>query len=286
MQGMFSSEAAPPRPKAKGKSAQSKTSSSKASTSKPKSSTSKRSKQRKSIRPKNLERIEIRRIIDGDTVDLDDGRRLRFIGINTPEREQPFYEEATALNRRLTEGKDVYLELDQEHEDHYGRLLGYVWAGDVMVNLALVVNGYANVLFVPPNDRYEEPFRKAEADAKKAGRGIWAASDAPLKIITIKANARGNDNENPNDEWIEIENQGRKAVQMRGFTLKDSGNHFYEFGDFEVKAGQRFVIRSGAGRDTKRELFWGLVDDSVWTNSGDAAFLRDRDGNLVDSYQY
>ena len=108
-------------------------------------------------------------VIDGDTVELADGRRVRYIGIDTPERDQPYAADATALNRSLVEGQDVWLETDAQATDQYGRLLAYVWAGDTFVNLELVRQGYATAYTVPPNVLHADAFVQAEREAREAG---------------------------------------------------------------------------------------------------------------------
>ncbi len=236
--------------------------------------------------PGNLQSAAVARVIDGDTIELVDGRRVRYIGINTPERDQPYYKEATDSNRQLVAGKQIQLEFDVDTFDQYGRTLAYVWVDGLLANLEIVRRGFANVYTVPPNVRYEANFRAAEQDARKASRGLWAGAGLPLKILQIHANAPGNDNENPNGEWIEIANQGASPVSMRGFTLKDEANHIYKFGDFTLPPGVQFKLFSGVGRDTSTKLYWGLVNDSVWNNNSDTAFLRDATGALVDSYTY
>ena len=230
--------------------------------------------------------VTVARVLDGDTVELTNGRRLRYIGINTPERDQPYYQEATAANRRLVEGKTVRLEFDADTFDQYGRSLAYVWVGPVMANLEMVRLGYANAYTVPPNVRYEDKFRQAEREAREAGRGLWAGSETELKIIHIEADAPGRDNDNPNGEWVEIANQGGRPVNMAGFTLKDEANHIYTFGDFTVTPGVSFRIYSGQGRNTAVELYWGMRGDSIWNNNTDTAFLRDDQGALVDVFAY
>jgi len=138
----------------------------------------------------------VRRVIDGDTVELADGRLVRYIGIDTPEvrrrarpgdREwragvgeawvkdpEPYAEAATDANRRLVEGKTVHLEYDVQTHDRYGRLLAYVYVGDQMANDALLDAGYAQVMTIPPNVKYVERFRAVAARAHAAGRGLWA----------------------------------------------------------------------------------------------------------------
>jgi endonuclease YncB( thermonuclease family) len=88
--------------------------------------------------PNGLETVTVARVVDGDTIELTNGRRVRYIGINTPERDQPYYPEATALNRQLVEGKNVQMEFDLETFDQYGRSLAYIWSEGVLVNLEIV----------------------------------------------------------------------------------------------------------------------------------------------------
>jgi micrococcal nuclease len=236
--------------------------------------------------PGGLESVAVAAVIDGDTIELTDGRRVRYIGINTPERNQPYYAEATDTNRQLIGGNQIQLEFDVETFDQYGRTLAYVWANGQLVNFELVQRGFANAFTVPPNVRYETDFRSAEQAARDAGRGLWAGSDVSLKIVFIEANAPGSDRENPNGEWVKVANQGQSPVNMQGFTLKDEANHIYEFGNFSVPPGASFQLFSGQGNDNSTELYWGLVNDSVWNNDSDTAFLRDVDGALIDSFSY
>lgn len=122
------------------------------------------------------------RVVDGDTIHVKIGARVekvRYIGVNTPELhhpkrgEEPGGRAALELNRQLSAGKRARLELDVRQRDRHGRLLAYVWVGDVMVNAELVRRGYAQVMTVPPNVRYQEFFLKLQRDARQAGRGLW-----------------------------------------------------------------------------------------------------------------
>jgi len=121
------------------------------------------------------------RVVDGDTIHVKVGdyvEKVRYIGMNTPEihhptkGEQPGGREAAEMNRRLV-GKRVRLELDVRSRDRYGRLLAYVWVGELMVNAELVRLGYAQVMTVPPNVRHQELFVKLQREAREAGRGLW-----------------------------------------------------------------------------------------------------------------
>jgi micrococcal nuclease len=127
-------------------------------------------------------RYRVLGVVDGDTIDVDvDGvrTRVRYIGINTPETVHPtrgtecFGKEASARNQSLVSGQFVRLEKDVSESDKYGRLLRYVYVDDVLVNEVLVAEGYANVSTYPPDVRYTERFRAAEAAARAAGKGLW-----------------------------------------------------------------------------------------------------------------
>ncbi len=118
----------------------------------------------------------VTRVIDGDTIVLASGEHLRYIGMNTPELDplQPFAKEATEANRKLVEGRTVRVEKDVSETDRYGRLLRYVWVDNTMVNLELVRQGLAESKAYPPDVRYQALLEAAEAEAKLAGRGMWA----------------------------------------------------------------------------------------------------------------
>lgn len=131
----------------------------------------------------------VSRVIDGDTVELADGRLVRYVGVDTPEVRrrsetgwvedpEPFGREATDANRRLVEGKTVRLEYDVQTHDDYGRLLAYVYVDGEMVNARLLEDGYAQPLTIPPNVKYAEQFRRLARDAREARRGLWAPPSA------------------------------------------------------------------------------------------------------------
>lgn len=123
----------------------------------------------------------VQRVVDGDTIIVSlNGKeeKVRYIGMDTPELDPPecYGFEAQRFNRSLVEGKEVYLEGDEEDRDRYSRLLRYVWLAEGrMVNLILVEEGYARAVSFPPNIRYAERFKRAEDSARKERKGIWGA---------------------------------------------------------------------------------------------------------------
>ena len=125
--------------------------------------------------------VLVRHVIDGDTIVLEDGRVIRYIGIDTPEiggKRAPecFGRESTLQNRALVEGKRVRLETDVSDVDAYGRALHYVYRGDLFVNQLLVREGYARVLAIPPDIKFQKLFRTEEHAAREARRGLWSST--------------------------------------------------------------------------------------------------------------
>lgn len=120
-------------------------------------------------------------IVDGDTVLLENGESVRYLGVDTPETHHPvrglecYGPEATERNKELVEGKRVRLEADQTDRDRYGRLLRYVYVDGVFVNAKLVEEGYAYSSYYPPDTEYYEQLLALELQAEQDGRGLWGA---------------------------------------------------------------------------------------------------------------
>jgi micrococcal nuclease len=122
------------------------------------------------------EKFLVKKVIDGDTITLDNGKVVRYIGIDTPElspEKECFSREATEKNRELVEGKMVSLEKDVSETDRYGRLLRYVYSGQVFINDYLVREGYAKVSTYPPDVKYQQGFIQAEKQAREEKKGLW-----------------------------------------------------------------------------------------------------------------
>ncbi len=116
----------------------------------------------------------VTRVIDGDTIELQGGVKVRYIGIDAPEADEPYCAEATEANCRLVEGREVRMEGDVEAEDAYGRLLRYVWVDGTMVNAELISLGCAYSYSRPPNLRYQVQFLQLEREAREQKRGLWS----------------------------------------------------------------------------------------------------------------
>jgi len=129
---------------------------------------------------------KVTEVIDGDTVIIESGERVRYIGVDTPETKHPkksvqcFGREASARNKELVEGKTVYLEKDISETDRYGRLLRYVYLPNpeapeesIFVNEYLIEQGYGKVITYPPDVKYHKQFLDAQRMAQEEKRGLW-----------------------------------------------------------------------------------------------------------------
>ena len=126
----------------------------------------------------------VARAIDGDTIELESGERIRYLLVDTPEsttEQECFGEEAKEFNKDLVEGQEVTITYDEECEDRFDRLLGYISVNGRDVNKLLVERGFACVLQIDPNgvDRVSE-YEALETAAKAQKRGLWGACEGDL----------------------------------------------------------------------------------------------------------
>lgn len=138
--------------------------------------------------------VLVKRVVDGDTLVLDNGERVRLIGVDTPEihESRKLHKDSKRLKmdtvdiqklgrrsynftRKLVEGKRVRLEFDVERTDKYERLLAYVYLQDgTFVNAEILKQGYASLMTIPPNVKYADSFVKLFREAREDKRGLWS----------------------------------------------------------------------------------------------------------------
>ena len=159
---------------------------------------------------------QVESVVDGDTIVIENGIRVRLLGVDAPEKSECYGEEARAELAKLVAGQDVILEKDQSGDDNYGRLLRYVFvqnespSGDnLFVNKKIIRDGFARAQYVKPNKRYLSFLQAAEREARADEIGIWKncdyesaqaglenereqASEAPSKDCVIKGNISKN----------------------------------------------------------------------------------------------
>ncbi len=241
--------------------------------------------------------ITVDRVTDGDSVratseagDLE----IRLIGINAPEAAECFGTEAGNQLEALLQGSDVTLHPWPPEEDDFGRELGFLVADGIFINLSLIETGH--VLARAQSDHeFVNEFDDAEDRAREAEAGLWA-SDAcgepvsgDIEIIEVFENAPGDDRENPNGEYVIIENVGDESIALDGWALRDeSTRHRYTFPAVDLGPGERAQIRTGCGNNDEGadpvELFWCDPEPPVWNNDGDLALLLDPNGAIVSQF--
>jgi micrococcal nuclease len=139
----------------------------------------------------------VSRVVDGDTLKLSNGEKVRLVGIDTPELHPSnkldrdaarsrkdasvimgMGKKASDFMKSLVLGKSIRIEYDVKKHDRYGRILGYVYLDDgTFVNAKMMEEGYAQVMTVPPNVKYSDLFIKLERQARQSGKGLWKDQD-------------------------------------------------------------------------------------------------------------
>ena len=225
-------------------------------------------------------------VIDGDTVILKDNSKIRLIGINAPEKGYLNHLETKNALKSLILMQNIRLESDSENIDEHGRLLRYVFVDDVFVNLWLVEEGYAHV-FRESGLKYESQLKEAENKARQQELGMWEKSRYHGDVVLMKFNydAKGNDDENLNDEYVILQNVRDTSVNMTGWTIKDEGSNIFTFPNYILPTNEIVTLHTGSGFNVKNELFWNKRG-AVWNNKGDAIYLRDEEEKLVLNSEY
>lgn len=202
---------------------------------------------------KKIENAVVSRVIDGDTVKLEDGRTIRLLGINTPEKSMPFSEEATELLNQMVQGKSVKIE--SYGLDKYDRTLAYLFVENKSVNKEILVKGLATLYFYDKDDYYNE-FEWAEKFARLSELGLWKKSsdEECITMTQLKSSE---------PEKLMLRNWCDKDLII---FFKDDASHIY---NTTIEPNSEFT-----------EEF-----SHIWNDDGDALHVWDRDGLLL-FYRY
>jgi len=224
---------------------------------------------------------EVIRVIDGDTIvvrilKVPDGHFLavgaeesvRYIGVDAPEPQEPLGPLATELNRLLVEGRVVYLELDEDTHDDYGRLLAYVYLdpqGNLMVNLVLIALPFVGTRAYLGTMRYAEVFSHVDK--------MPLPCRPAVVISAVLPNPSGLE---PDEEWIELKNVGQVPVDIGGWKITDEEGWYTIPKGTILMPGQTWRVY---GRTYNPA---GNTKGLYLANSGDCVLLFDANGNLID----
>jgi endonuclease YncB( thermonuclease family) len=159
-------------------------------------------------------------VVDGDTLDLDTGERIRLSGINAPESGECGYDNATLALKALVLDKEVYLERDYSDTGKYGRMLRYIYVDDAMVNLQLVVEGYVKVYdkYASDTKRYDQ-LKAAEAVANASLLSVWTCVDLKADCLYV-ASKNSKIYHEPHCKWAKKIKEGNLICFKEGDSLE------------------------------------------------------------------
>lgn len=217
----------------------------------------------------------VKRVIDGDTFVLDNGERVRLIGIDTPETVDSrvdvewFGREASVKLKSLIDGKRVCLKRDRtSNKDKYNRLLRYVWVDDIFINKELILQGYAFAYIEYPF-QYLEDFRRRQRIARQKGLGLWN-KEKQLKWQRAKrknlALLKTCGKEGTICPWNARDFIGQQKI-VRFFVRKayDAGDRVFLNSERDYKLERNFTIMILESSETEgidiADMFWGKTVD-------------------------
>ncbi|MBS3087262.1 thermonuclease family protein [Candidatus Pacearchaeota archaeon] len=158
---------------------------------------------------------QVTKIIDGDTLQTSANQTIRLLGINTPEKNEPFYQEAKTHLNNLVQNQTIQIESEQQ--DKYGRTLAYIFLNNQNVNAQILKQGLATLYYYDHDSHYEE-LKKAEEFARLNQLGIWEPSpNAPCIQVT----------EFKTTEPESLTLQNTCPIQIN-LTYKDDATHIYK----------------------------------------------------------
>jgi len=215
-----------------------------------------------------LELVKISKIIDGDTIELDDGRRIRLLNINSPEKSSALH---AGSKEYLEQFQNNNIYLDYAGKEKYGRDLARIYDLDSnYINLELVKNGLASKFLVSEGELNE--FSEAEAQALAEGMGIWIHSDF---YGCIESNI-------DRDEEKVILSSKCGSLNLEGWTLKDESRKEYKF---HISNFSEIILFSKEGEDNQYYIFWNQKTN-VWNSDRDTLYIFDEESKIVLAQSY
>ncbi|MEK6845087.1 MAG: thermonuclease family protein [Nanoarchaeota archaeon] len=217
--------------------------------------------------------VKIDRVIDGDTVKSNE-TSIRLLGINTPEKNEKYYQEAKDSLNEMILNKTVRFEYGKDKKDRYNRTLAYIFLNNENINLKQVERGFANYYFPSGKDVYYDDFKKAWEICIENNKNLCEKSkNICAECIELK-------DFNYDSQEAVFHNSCNYDCNLNDWKIKDEGRKNFIFPDFNLNFKKEVVVKIGEGVDNSEILFW-KGEDYVWTKTGDTLFLRDSEGKLV-----
>jgi micrococcal nuclease len=196
------------------------------------------------------EKVFVIRVIDGDTLEIENKQKVRLLGINTPERNEPYYEEAKDFLKQL-ENKTV--EIESSEVDRYGRLLAHVTFQGNLINKEILANGLGSLYYYDKDKDYQA-LKNAEGNARSKKLGIWTPSKNANCISLIELDHYDKGDET---ELLVLEN----SCETIEVTIKDDATHIYHE---TLKNGQ-----------------FEMITQNIWNDNGDSLYIYDNSGMIL-----
>lgn len=232
-------------------------------------------------------------VTDGDSLELDVGgerTEVRLIGVNASEHGECFSDRALNYLVDSIEGERVGFE--PIGDDQFARTLANLWIDDDLVNLALVLDGFAIAQTADDDNPHGESVLEAEELAYRDEVGLWApdacgeSADQPQVLLDVTGSTfdpAGPDDEYLGDEVVILGNDGPETIDLSGFTLRDESslNRYIFPKESNIEPGDVIEVDSGCG--SKFSICQGR---SIWNNDGDMVLVLDPLGNVVVRHRY
>ncbi len=205
-------------------------------------------------------------IIDGDTFIASNGRTMRLLNINSPEKGVSGYEEAkTFMNSYI----NLTLEAEVVDNDKYGRALVKLYSPEYL-NLKMVKEGVVSKFLVSEEEK--EIFAESEENAIKKEKGLWKKSPHSNGCIIISINKK--------EEVISLKNSCQ-SISTENWWLKDESRKIYRFTNtFKI-----VYLHSGKGQNNETDIYWGS-STPIWNDDRDTLYLFDEENLLVSHKSY
>lgn len=210
--------------------------------------------------------VSLSRVIDGDTIEIEGGRKIRLLNVNAPEKNVKGSEMARDF---LKNYETEIIELEVTGIDKYDRELARIYHENSYLNLELVRQGLSSKFLV--DDKELKSFDKAENFAILNALGIWNKSNY-FDCFSSEINSK--------KEYLVLINTCEMSLNK--WTLKDESRKTYTFKNITFK---KINLHSGIGKDNSTDLFWNS-NANIWNNDRDSVYLFDEAGNIVHSKSY
>lgn len=196
-----------------------------------------------------LKTTQVTRIIDGDTIKIQNDQTLRLLGINTPEKNQPYYQEAKQFLIQQIQNKTIEIEIHSV--DKYGRTLAYVFLHNQNINTEILSQGLATLYYYDKDSHYQE-LKQAEELARLNQLGLWKKSPNAncIKITNFKTDE---------PESLTLQNLCDKTLEI---TYKDDATHIYHA---TIQPNSQYI----------------KTFSHIWNTDGDSIYIYDTKGLLI-----